>query len=221
MLLISATPSPFARKVRMALMEKGIPFEIRNEVPWHSDTATPEYNPLEQLPILIPATGEPVYESTFILDWLEAHFPQVPLLPADIDGRLEAGRIQVLAEGVMDATVLMFFELMRPQPSLEWSRRQLRKVAGGLRELDRRIGARAHFVGEAFSLADIAVIAVLGMQDTVEETGAGAGWRGIVPEMAPWWDRYPNLARFRGLHADRPSVRSTEPKMFEFREAVV
>lgn len=44
--LISATPSPYARKVRIQLDEKGIPFELITEVPWNSDTATPQYNEL-------------------------------------------------------------------------------------------------------------------------------------------------------------------------------
>ena len=46
MILISATPSPFARKVRIALMEKGVPFTLQNEVPWHADTQTSRHNPL-------------------------------------------------------------------------------------------------------------------------------------------------------------------------------
>ena len=74
MILISATPSPFARKVRIALIEKDIPFELRNEIPWHGDTETPVHNPLEQLPILIPDEGEALYESSYILDWLEYKF---------------------------------------------------------------------------------------------------------------------------------------------------
>lgn len=64
MILISATPSPFARKVRIALLEKGVPFTLQNEVPWHADTLTGLYNPLEQLPVLIPDNGQPVFEST-------------------------------------------------------------------------------------------------------------------------------------------------------------
>ena len=71
MILISATPSPFARKVRISMMEKGIPFDLQNEVPWHADTRTTQFNPLEQLPVLIPDDGDPVYESTYIMDWLE------------------------------------------------------------------------------------------------------------------------------------------------------
>ena len=43
--LLSATPSPYARKVRISLLEKGIPFKLQTEVPWDSDTQTPNYNP--------------------------------------------------------------------------------------------------------------------------------------------------------------------------------
>ncbi len=57
--LISATPSPYARKNRIALIEKGIAFELKSEIPWHSTTETPKYNPLEKLPILIFDDGRP------------------------------------------------------------------------------------------------------------------------------------------------------------------
>jgi len=40
--LISATPSPYARKVRIALQEKGLPFELVTEVPRDSTTSTPK-----------------------------------------------------------------------------------------------------------------------------------------------------------------------------------
>ena len=39
--LISATPSPYARKVRIVLAEKGIPFELITEVPWDSTAVQP------------------------------------------------------------------------------------------------------------------------------------------------------------------------------------
>jgi glutathione S-transferase len=60
MKLISATPSPYARKVRIALVEKGLPFELVTEVPWNEDTRTPLYNPLEKLPILLLDDGTSV-----------------------------------------------------------------------------------------------------------------------------------------------------------------
>ena len=49
--LLSATPSPYARKVRIQLAEKGLAFELITEVPWNTDTQTPLYNPLEKLPV--------------------------------------------------------------------------------------------------------------------------------------------------------------------------
>lgn len=58
--LISAIPSPYGRKVRIAFTEKGIPFELLTEVPWHSTTQTPQYNPLEKLPVLALENGKVV-----------------------------------------------------------------------------------------------------------------------------------------------------------------
>lgn len=63
--MISATPSPFARMNRIALHEKGIPFELQNEVPWDSTTKTPQYNPLEKLPILLFPDSEVGLSVTF------------------------------------------------------------------------------------------------------------------------------------------------------------
>lgn len=39
--LISATPSPYARKVRIALHENGTPFEFVTEAPWNRDASAP------------------------------------------------------------------------------------------------------------------------------------------------------------------------------------
>lgn len=221
MILISATPSPFARKVRISMMEKGIPFDLQNEVPWHADTRTTQFNPLEQLPVLIPDDGDPVYESTYIMDWLEQKFPEPSMLPDDPDGALEAKLVQVIAEGVMDATVQLFWEMQREHISPEWSRRQLRKVAGGLAELERRVGSREYVVGERFGLADIAVISVIGMQDTVIHNQMLPLWQAYDPEMDAWNLLYPNLVRYEAHHRDRPSVKQTEPFMFELAEKIV
>ena len=43
--LISAAPSPFARKVRVALLEKSIPFELITVNPWNSAAKVQIHNP--------------------------------------------------------------------------------------------------------------------------------------------------------------------------------
>lgn len=221
MILISASPSPFARKVRIALIEKGIPFTVQNEVPWHANTRTPQYNPLEQLPVLIPDEGDAVFESSYILEWLEAKYPNRAMLPDDPDAALEAKLVHTIAEGVADATVLLFWEMQREHISAEWARRQLRKVKGGLADLDRRAGNRSLMVGDRFGLADISVIALLGLQDTAIETGMIPAWQRFAPDIAEWRTLCPNLARFEALHRDRPSVRDTAPFMFDLAEKIV
>jgi glutathione S-transferase len=221
MLLISASPSAFARKVRIALVEKGVDFELRNEVPWNADTETPRYNPLEQLPILLPDDGDPLYDSTLILEWIEAHYPSPPLVPGDLVGRFETKRIQVLAEGVMNAVVLLFWEAQRQPPSRDWTARQLRKLVGGIGELERRLGSRTLFVGDEMTLADIAVVSMLGFLDVAEGQGMVAIWQAIDPAYEAWRARCPELARFADTLAERPSVRDTAPVMFEVRQPVV
>ena len=221
MILISASPSPFARKVRIAMIEKGITFTLQNEVPWHANTQTPRYNPLEQLPILIPDDGDPVFESTYLMDWLEHRYPEPSMLPADPALAMEAKLVHTIAEGVADATVLLFWEMQREQISTEWAKRQLRKVTGGLTDLNRRVGDREFVVGNRFGLADIAVIALLGMQDTVIETGMIAAWKNFASDMDAWNVLYPNLKRFEAHHRDRPSVKQTAPIMFDLAEKIV
>ena len=113
--LISATPSPYARKIRIALQEKNLPFTLQTEVPWDSTTQTPLHNPLEKLPVLIldDEKKTALYESHYILDWLETNYPEPALLPKDVDERLEAKKVEVVADGVCDALVLALFESKR------------------------------------------------------------------------------------------------------------
>ena len=134
MRLLSATPSPYARKVRIALAEKGLPFELVTEVPWSPEAATPRHNPLGKLPVLVLDDGETVYESRLILEWLEVRHPDPALFPRDPDELLAAKRLEVLADGVCDALVLLAWERRRPEAhrSRPWTERQARKVERGV-----------------------------------------------------------------------------------------
>lgn len=206
--LISATPSPYARKVRIALAEKGIAFELITEVPWDGSTRTPRHNPLEKLPVLLLPGGGSVYESSFILQWLELKHPRPALLPADVDAALDARRLEVLCDGICDAAVLTFFERQRGQPSSEWLARQRRKIDGGLREMARLLGEREWAVGEGFTLGDIAI-------------GAAVGYLSVrFPEIA-LRELHPNLAAHGDRMLQRPSFRDTVPYPQKISDKVV
>ena len=205
--LISATPSPYARKVRIALIEKGVPFDLQTEVPWHGTTATPAYNPLEKLPVLVLPDGTGIYESRFILEWLEVRHPTPRLLPDDAENVLRARQIEVIADGICDAVVLLFFERMRAAPSEEWMARQRRKVEGGVRALAERAGD-GFLVGGRFGLADIA---------------AGTALRYLAVRFAEfdWGAMYPVLAALSARLEARDSFAATVPVPQVISEKVV
>ncbi len=195
--------------MRIALAEKGIPFELLTEVPWDSTTRTPRYNPLEKLPILLLGDGTSVYESSYIPQYLELKHPQVPLVPKDIDGHLAARKLEVLCDGVCDAVVLSLFEKMRAGGgSPEWLARQRRKVQGGMAEMARLVGQRPWAVGDAFSLGDIAV-------------GTVAGYGSIrFPELQ-WRTLHPDLAVYTDRLAQRPSFKASVPVAKTITDKVV
>lgn len=200
--LLSASPSPYARKVRVALLEKGLPFELVTEIPWHAGALTENLNPLQKLPVLLPAEGEgeAVYESSLILEVLEHRHPVPPLFPTEPEARLQARLFEVLADGVCDAVVLILLERMRGEAhrSAPWLARQMRKVLGGLAEVARLAPARAPLLGRTFGVADIAVGCMLGY----------LGPR--LPEL-DWRAAYPSLVPLHEAYEARPSFAQTVP----------
>lgn len=207
--LISATPSPYARKVRIALAEKGLPFELITEVPWDNTTTTPRHNPLEKLPILLLEDGSSLYESSYILQFLELKYPQVPLVPADVDGWLAARKLEVLCDGVCDAVVHSFFERMRASgASPEWLARQRRKIEGGVAEMAKIVGSRIWSVGDRFSLGDIAV-------------GTAVGYLSVRFQEFPWRTLHPGLAEFSARIEQRQSFKDTVPYAQRITDKVV
>ena len=198
--LISATPSPYARKVRIQLAEKGIPFELITEVPWNSDTQTPLYNPLEKLPVLICPDGSSVFESRYINEWIEYKHPATPLFPTDVDGILAVKRFEVIVDGACDALVQMFFEIARDpdKQSQPWFNRQQRKVDGALRYLSTTIGEKEFCHDDAFTLADIA-------------SGTLLRYLSVRWPAKPWRETYPNLAIYSDRLELRPSFKNSVP----------
>lgn len=208
--LINARPSPYGRKVAIVMLEKHIAFDVRFDVPWGNQTCTPDYSPLQQLPILITEQNEYIYDSDYIVDWLEARFPEPALLPADLDARLEALKRRMLGERLMEVAQALVFELHRPEPSAPWVERQSRKVHGALAELERLYGHRVAGGGPELDLGDIAVATtLLGLEFAVKS--------GLGPDVAVlrWRENHPVLDRTVSALEPRPSFVATRPQMMD------
>jgi glutathione S-transferase len=199
MKLIIASPSPFARKVRVALIEKGLACEEVMDEPWSPAAVAPQWNPLGTVPSLVLDDGRALYDSRVIETFLDTLAPPA-LIPEDPAGRIEALQIESIADAMSDAAVLLVLEEHRRpgMQSAEWQARQRRKLERGAAELGNRLGDRQHFVGDALSIADIAVAATLAYLDLRQ------------PEFA-WRAGHPNLVAFSERMEARESFRRTRP----------
>lgn len=200
MKLIIATPSPFARKARVALLEKAVPHECVVENPWLPQTRVPSANPLGKVPALVLDDGRVIHDSKVIVEYLEALAPLPALLPSNLFERVEHKQVEAVADGICDAVVLIVQERARPLAlqSANWIERQLQKVVGGVSELERRLGDRETFTGHGFGLAEIATICALGYLDLrLPEVD----WRVAAPGLRPLFERL----------AARPSFAASVP----------
>jgi glutathione S-transferase len=199
MKLVVSLTSPYARKIRVVLAEKGLPFELEVDIPWLADTRVPGYNPLGKVPALVADDGEVWFDSPVIAEYLDT-LAGPALLPADRLAALPVRQAEALADGITDAAVAAFLEGMRPAERQDPAsiERQLGKIHRGLAALEQRLAQRKGLGGAALTIADIAAGCTLGYLDF---RFAHLGWRAAHPQLAAWAD---------GLLA-RPSFTASAP----------
>ncbi len=84
MLTLHGSPiSNYYNKVKLALLEKGLAFNEAYAATHSSDEAILSISPLSKIPFITMEDGRGLCESQPILEWIEATWPQPPLMPAD------------------------------------------------------------------------------------------------------------------------------------------
>ena len=209
MKLFCSLPSPFARKVRALAAEKNIALELVEVDVLDPASPVAALNPLRKVPCLVTDDGEAWFDSPVIAEWLDAQ-PGPRLLPEAFEARMRVKRLEALADGLLDAAVLIRLESVWPgraaeQRSTAWMGWQWLKVEGAVGELERHLAARAtdgvppaFFEGEAVTLADLAVGSAL---EWIDFRLPDRPWRAQAPLLATW------LARF----SMRPAFAASAP----------
>jgi glutathione S-transferase len=202
MKLIGSHTSPFVRKVRIVMAEKKIECELVLEDVWASETKIHDFNPLGKVPCLILDDGEAVFDSRVICEFLDTLTPVGKLLPQERRERTEVRCWEALADGMLDAAVLIRLEgVLREEAhrSEAWLTRQRAKIHDGLIAMARGLDAHQWCSANRFTLADIACGCALGYLDF------------RLPELN-WREAHPNLDKYYTRLIQRQSFVDTIPK---------
>ena len=141
MILRSSPASPFGRKVRIAIALLGFDGEVKIEPADTTDVndSVRRQNPLGKIPVLIAEDGTAYYDSRVILDYLDDRAGGGKIVPREQSRRFAALRLQALADGILDASILTVYEARwRKAESHEpkWLEHQAGKVTRALAALE-------------------------------------------------------------------------------------
>ncbi|HWD29143.1 MAG TPA: glutathione S-transferase family protein [Rhizomicrobium sp.] len=198
--------SPYAQKVKIALDEKAIAYEVRMPAAIGSGQPDREFlraNPRGEVPALIDGETR-IFDSTIILEYIEDKWPAPALLPASPADRAVARTI----EDVMDT---LFEPINWGMGEIRWFKRAegerartIEAAAAGQARgiyqwLSRHLGDKEWFGGETFGWGDLSVVPYLN----------GALGSGFAPDkgskLSAWLDRAnarPSVAKASKAAAD-------------------
>ena len=202
MKLIGSLGSPYVRKVRIAMAEKRLDYELVLENVWAPETSIQQSNPLGKVPCLIMEDGGAMFDSRVIVEYLDTLSPVGKLIPPNGRERAEVKCWEALADGVLDAAVLLRLERTQRtavQQSQEWIARQRSKVDAGLAAMSSGLEDTPFCTGNHYTLADVAV-------------GCALGWLSFRFPDIDWRQPYPNLAKLFDKLSERQSFKDTVPQ---------
>lgn len=164
MLLYEHPLSSYAQKVKIALREKGVAFDVETPAGLGSGKSAGPFADASlrlQVPTLIDGDAR-IFDSTIILEYLEDKLPTPPLLPRDPMQRAEARMIEDVCDTVYEAVNWGLSEI-RWFKRAEGSQAEIMKTTAARQTaelqawLTEKLGTRGWFNGESFGWADLSV----------------------------------------------------------------
>ncbi len=198
--------SPFSRKVRVTLAEKGAEFTLQVEKVWERRPEFLALNPTGLVPVLVEEDGSVIAESGAICEYLEDVFPEPSLMGTAAPARAEVRRLvawfdlkfnaEVTHNLVTEKVMKRFLGLGEPDTSaIRAGRHNIGYHLDFIAYLTER---RKWLAGDDFSLADIAAGAHISCLDYLSEVP----WEDYALAK-DWYARIKSRPSFRPLLADR------------------
>jgi len=190
MKLYYSKTSPYSRKVRLMIHEKGLQPGI-NCIACNPFDKVPELeaaNPLGKVPTLILGDGSSLYDSPVICAYLDTLAPDRLIPEAEPDTNMERWNIlrwEALCDGMLDATYNIVMERRRDtlEQSAGWIKQWKDQVTRSLDLMDASINT----LPVQISLAQLSLGAALGYLDF---RLPDLDWRNQCPALAAWYDDF-------------------------------
>jgi glutathione S-transferase len=187
MILRSSPPSPFGRKVKLALGILGLENDVTIEKADPTDPADTirQQNPIGKIPALIREDGTVLYDSPVILEYLDHRAGGDKIIPKEADARFAALTLQALCDGILDAGILLVYEgRWRPADMhvQKWTDHQAGKVTRALAVLE----AAPPALDAMPNVGQITLACALGYGDLRFE----GKWRKDHPRLVKWLDEF-------------------------------
>jgi glutathione S-transferase len=150
------TLSNYYNKVKLALLEKGVPFAEKKVSTHSTDEAVLSASPLGKIPFITTDRGA-LCESQAILEWLEASHPQPPLLPADPYAAAKVRELVTFIDWHMEMTARQLYGAAffgapaLSEGNLSRIRKQLTEQIAAFKRLAR---FSPYVAGDTFTMAD-------------------------------------------------------------------
>lgn len=195
--------SPFVRKVMVLLHETGqqdrVALQASVLTPVSPDLVLIADNPLGKIPALKLADGNIIHDSRVILDYLDQQHVGNPLIPREGTARWRRLTLASMADGIMDAAVLIRYETALRDPQKHWD-----EWLDGQRDKIRRTLAclEDDAIAELTSHFDVAAISVACALGYLDLRHPDLAWREANPQLAAWFFEV----------SQRPSMLVTMPK---------
>jgi len=164
--------SPYAQKVKIALREKGIAFEVRMPEgigAGHTKGEFADANPRREVPALI-AGDTAIFDSTIILDYIDEKWPEPFLMPTAPEARARARQIEDVMDTHFEAITWGLGELRFFKRGDDALRKHIevnagKQIAGFMAWLEAELDDSDWFNGHTFGRADLSVIPYLNAAD--------------------------------------------------------
>ena len=199
MKLMGSLTSPFVRKIRVILIEKGLKesdIEFINTMPWNDPEELIAVNPLSRVPVIILNGGVTFHDSRLITHYIENNLQGPKFVPENGTAKWFVLQAEALADGLIEICIRVFLEQARP-PEKQIGE----KIERDEQTIQRTIAVMAKMIGGFETPINLGSLSFACALAYVDLRVPQLNWRELNPELSGW---------FQNMRL-RPSMQQTRP----------